>query len=283
MAELPDAWIAVLNALLDGPVDWRSPEQIAAVLGRDVSETTDVLCDLDLGGWVSVQETDRGASVALSALGAERLAVRLVEFGPRATLRWARADEPDPPVPHARHVCRAERAAALDFLVDPSPSPEAAAESAEDAEALARAGVMPASTKFDPDAFPRPSLLIGTGLTPWPGPVLAPDAVCPACGGGTLGPQMYCLYCDRWGLDVLTPTVPSAAVGRSRQPQPQSERGAFDRRAAEQQRARRKEKRKFRHLGASPPLRRSKTNPISNPNSAQAPGASKPASASAAR
>ncbi len=97
MAELPDAWIAVLNALLDGPVDWRSPEQIAAVLGRDVSETTDVLCDLDLGGWVSVQETDRGAFVALSALGAERLAVRLVEFGPARPFAGRVRTNPIPP------------------------------------------------------------------------------------------------------------------------------------------------------------------------------------------
>ena len=29
--------------------------------------------------------------------------------------------------------------------------------------------------------------------------------LCPICGDRTLGPQMYCLYCDRWGLDFLVP------------------------------------------------------------------------------
>ncbi len=86
MAELPYTWNAVLNALLDGPVGWKSPAQVAEAVGGDVSATTDVLCDLDLGGWLSVQETESGVHVALSALGAERLGVRLGEFGPRRSL-----------------------------------------------------------------------------------------------------------------------------------------------------------------------------------------------------
>jgi hypothetical protein len=92
------------------------------------------------------------------------------------------------------------------------------AERSEQAAAVARAvaetrtHVLPCSPNDAgrPDDWPLPSLLLGVGLTPWPGPGQEHDheTTCPVCGSRRLGPHMYCLYCDRWGLDRLLTTNP---------------------------------------------------------------------------
>jgi hypothetical protein len=255
MAVLPDAWLLVLNALLEAPVAWQSPAEIGAAIGRGEEEVTDLLCDLDLAGWLSVWETESGPLVTLSALAAERLCVRLVEIGAAATLRWARAGDPDPPPVRSKNVCLSERAASLEYVADPGLSPDLAAERGERAEARARGphtdpAAARATRREEP---PRPTLLVGLSLTPWPGPREAPESACPACRGRTLGPQMYCLYCDRWGLDrpplvaeATTTTVPvSPPARRSRRaPDPVTVEQA----QTERFRARRKSKRRSRHL-----------------------------------
>jgi hypothetical protein len=213
MVELSDAWRVVLNALVEAAVAWQSPEEIAGTIECGIEETTDLLCDLDLAGWIEVWDGASGPLVTLSPLGAERMGVRLVEIGPDATPRWAPVSDPEPPAPPSTHVCASGRAASLDFVADSAPEPVEMAARSERAAAVFRAvaelrvHVLPRSPNVagHPDDWPLPSLLLGVGLTPWPGPGQEPDreATCPVCGSRRLGPHMYCLYCDRWGLDCL--------------------------------------------------------------------------------
>ena len=62
MAELPDAYLPVMNALLEAPLAWQSPAEIAAVLALGDEQTMDLLCDLDVAGWVSVRKCFKTAA-----------------------------------------------------------------------------------------------------------------------------------------------------------------------------------------------------------------------------
>jgi hypothetical protein len=244
MAELSDTWISVLNALIEAAVAWRTPAQIAAALGRGEEETIDVLCELDLAGWVEVWDANDGARITLSALGAERLRVRLVEIGPGERPRWAKVGEPEPALPRAKNVCAGERAASLEFIEDPTPSVENAVERAEERCRLVRAH---AKLPLRINDLPRPTVLVGLDLTPWPGPPTALDAVCPACGSRTLRSHMYCIYCDRWGLDRLPPgDLFAPLLPRPDRPHSGSDRKRLERLEKEKNRARRKAKHKKR-------------------------------------
>ena len=204
MVELPDAWSRVMNALLEAPVAWRTPAQLAVAIRLGDDEATDLLCDLELAGWLVVRDAEPGPLVTLSPLAAARLRIRLVEVGQGETPRWASDDERDPPVRRSAPPCAGNQAATLDRVVAQTPSPALAAERSERAEALARYPRAEVTRADRPDFLPRPGILIGLGLSPWPGPHAEPVDFCPACGGQTLPPRMYCLYCDRWGLDCLT-------------------------------------------------------------------------------
>lgn len=217
MVELSEAWGRVIGALVRGEVAWQGPEEIASAVGRSIEETMDELAEMDAAGWLEVWERESGPVVTLSALGAERLRVRLVETGADATPRWALAGDPDPPEPRARHVCSAAQAAALDFVVDPHPSADLEVEGLEQAALRARA----ASPRPDEKAvvLPRPTVLLGQRLSPWPGPRPAPAATCPVCGGEPIASNVYCLYCDRWGLDArLASTQAPLSHNRSNRP-----------------------------------------------------------------
>ncbi len=228
MVEIPDAWWLVLNALLEGPVAWQSPAEVATALDRDAEETTDLICLMHVAGWIDVWECEAGPLVTFSPLAAARLQVHLVEVGVEESPRWARVGDPPPPLPRARNVCKAELAAALDYVIDPAPEPGLAAERAEDVP-------RPTSTRHDHrighariNDLPRPTLLIGQGLTPWPGPGEDVRTDCPACGNLGLQPHMYCLCCDRWGRDGLVAPadakkVSEAQRGRRSQPSPKEQ------------------------------------------------------------
>ncbi len=196
MAELSEDQTRVLGALVAGPDAWSTPASLAQALGREESATTDLLADLDDGGWLAVWERDDSPTplVTLSPLGADRLGVRLVESGPEELARWSSAGDPEPPTPRARHVCARGRGADLAFVPDPHPSPDQAA-------ALADTPARPAG--HNGRSWPYPTMLIGQGLTPWPGPSPGPTpaAPCPACRDRRLVPHAYCLRCDRWGRD----------------------------------------------------------------------------------
>ena len=220
MVEMPETWGRVIGALLGGAMAWRTPGEVAGALGWDDGAATDVLAELDVAGWLAVWEVEGGPVVTLSPLGAGRLGVRLVEVGAAEVARWAKAGDPEPPRPRARHVCSRRRAAEMDFVVDPYPTPDEAWEIAERGMRMAespRESAHPAdphsAIRIPHPALPYPTLLIGQGLTPWPGPGREPSAPCPACGERPLGHHAYCLCCDRWGLDGLL-----AGPGRARPP-----------------------------------------------------------------
>ena len=246
MSVIPDDLLPVMNALVDAPLAWRTPLEVASALGLGEEETMDILCDLDLAGLLDVWDQAEGPVVTLSALAAERMGARLVEVGMGETPKWARVGEPDPAALRSKHVCISEKAATLAFVADPSPTPDVAVERGE--RRADRARVLHANPTLwkKTDELPRPTMLVGVGLTPWPGPCKTPGGVCPACGDRSLQPHMYCLYCDRWGLDRLLYSGGSAngvETGRGRTIPPAPDRSGFERSQAEELKARRKTKR----------------------------------------
>jgi hypothetical protein len=249
MFELPEAWLPLVNALIQAPVAWRSPADLADALHRDVDETTDLLCSLDIAGWVDVWECDPGPLVTLSALAAERLHVHLVEVGSDEIPRWARTGDPTPPHPKAKHVCISESASSLAFVIDPQSPPDLAAEQAENAASIASALQDGSVRTVKIHELPKPTMLIGQGLSPWPGPDRDPRVPCPACGGNRLDPNEYCLCCDSWGMDgkiLLDPA--SRVLLRSRSlPVSSQEKARRDQIQAESDRNRRKARRKARN------------------------------------
>jgi hypothetical protein len=191
MNEILDPKQRALRTLIAAPVAWQGPAELAEALGWTLEATNDLLADLHVEGWVDIWKRENQLSVTLSTLGAERLGVRLVEYGPAQSLRWWPIGDPDPPAPRARNVCSQVESAALEFVLDPHAGP--------DEEVLAWEEP---PTETQRETWSRPSLLIGVGLTPWPGPGTNVGESCPACRQQDLAPHMYCLYCDRWGLDA---------------------------------------------------------------------------------
>jgi hypothetical protein len=200
MVEIREEWKPVLNALIAAPVAWQSPMEIATALGRDIEETTDVLSAMDEADWISVWDVDQGPLITLSTLAAHRLQVVLVEVGPEdGDPRWMPAGQRAPKPPKAPNVAASEHYARQDKMFDRELSPEDAAENFESPAVYC-------DPRID---LTLPTLLLGQNLTPWPGAeAFALAEVCPACGGGPLSPYMYCLGCDRWGLDEKFAKVP---------------------------------------------------------------------------
>jgi hypothetical protein len=248
MLELSEEGRRVVEALIKGPVAWQSPLEVASTIGLGLEETIDLLAGLDADGWLSAWEREADVVVTLSVVAAAILEVRLVESGRDETPRWARRGDPEPPAPRASGVFRDERAASLERVVDPSGSPEEAAERAE--EALRRSTI-----PWDPrervslEGLPAPTLLIGLGLTPWPGPLDGREAPCPSCQSRRLGPSMYCLYCDRWGLDHRLVDGPAPRIRSPRSPAEVAGQRKSERQA-------RKAKRRARRVAQATPRRR---------------------------
>ncbi len=240
----------IIEALVKAPVAWQSPEELARALGWDVEETTDLVAILDSDGWLSAWERERDVVVTLSVAGASRLGLRLVESGRGEVPRWANPSDPDPPGLRASGVFRDQRAAALELVADPSTSAEEAVERAE--LALIRSAI-PSDPRIKAviEALPGPTLLIGLGLTPWPGPGDGRKASCPSCGSRRLKPAMYCLYCDRWGLDHLLFDEPSSRLRPTLETKDDTRRREFERQT-------RKARRKARLLAQAEADRASK-------------------------
>jgi hypothetical protein len=211
MFDLPKRWKAILDAVIDAPVAWQTPGMLAAALGWDVDEATDLLCTLDVEGWIVVWETDEGPLITLSPLGAERLNVHLVEIGRQEIPRWARPDDPTPPLPRAKRVSWSARNASLHRLIAPDAAPEVSAEFSEVSENLrvrARSLGLKHRIPTRVEDLPPPGGFLGLGPKPWPGPLArGANAVCPVCGDQPLSPHLYCLYCDRWGMDEMLALV----------------------------------------------------------------------------
>ena len=255
MVDLSEDGLRIVETLVKAPVAWQSPAELALAMGRGLEATTDLLASMDAGGWLSPWDREVGMVVTLSVAAASRLGVRLVEVGQDEVLRWAGAGEPDPPGPKAVGVFRSSLAAALELVVDASATAEQALERAE--AALSRSAI-PSDPRERPfiEGLPSPTLLLGIGLSPWPGPGDARKASCPSCGSRRLEPSMYCLYCDRWGLDhLLIRDEPASLAGADRRPPDDPARREHERRSrkarrgarqAEQVEAERRSKRRPR-------------------------------------
>jgi hypothetical protein len=235
MFDLSENGLRLIEALIKGPVAWMSPADLASAMDLGMEETTDLLASMDCDGWLAAWERESDVVVTLSVIGASRLSLRLVESGHDEVPRWARVGDPEPPVPRALGVFRGERAANLELVIDSSDTPEQAVERAEEAS-------MPRANSSDPrkrafmGGLPGPTILVGTGLSPWPGPGLGRKASCPSCGSKRLKPSMYCLYCDRWGLDHLIGDVPEPGVRVFRDPKDDARRRELERQARKSKR-----------------------------------------------
>ena len=220
MVDILEEWKSILNALIAAPVAWQSPTEIAAALGRGVEETTDLLSVMDEANWVSVWDVEPGPLITLSTLAAHRLKVVLVEVGPEETPRWMRNGRSAPGPPKAIDVSVTEHHARQVHVVDPEPSAEHATGDFE-RRAASAADLRPSTVSLiQVEDLPPPILLLGQGLSPWPGPGdLTRVEVCPACAGRRLLPHVYCLVCDRWGLDeFLDKLSPTTRRARTRDP-----------------------------------------------------------------
>lgn len=229
MNDLSELGRRVLRALTTAPVAWQAPIQLAVALGGDRDATLDAIADLDAIGWLAPWELAGDLYVTLTPRAAGRLGVKLVPGGRSETMRWAPIDDPEPS-PRAAGRGQGD-VDALDLIPDDSPGPEAEAEAAERAERVAAARAR-AGQDVAISTLPRPSVLLGAGLTPWPGPAEsaagAEAGACPGCGSGPIPEKAYCLVCDRWGLDHMleAPARPLAA-GRHRRPTPNAPRVAL--------------------------------------------------------
>ena len=235
----------IIDAVIEAPVAWRSPGELAERLGWSLDQTLDEIATLDAAGWLEAWELVDGPVVTLSLAATSSYGVRLVEVGHDETPKWARSGDPDPPALKATGVFRSERAAALNLVVDARPSVEAAAIEAEETADLAET-LDGASRSCVAGRWPRPTLLIGGGLSPWPGPHQADQGDCPACRLAHLPAQAYCLWCDRWGLDVLTSQNQTSRRQTQRQTTTSSQKWQGDVRKQGAERWKRREKRKDR-------------------------------------
>ena len=230
MNDLSDLCQRVLRALIAAPIAWQAPIQIAAKLGGDRDATLDAIADLDSAGWLAPWEMDGDLHVILTPLAAERLGVKLVPAGKSETMRWAPIDDPEP---NPRAPGRGQGDVdALDLIPDPSPGPEEEAEASERAERLVRLSAQDVEASML-STLPRPSILLGSGLTPWPGPSESNGRACPGCGSEPISEKAYCLVCDRWGLDPLLAALQGKAqtAHRPRRPTPNAPSGLAQRTA----------------------------------------------------
>ena len=212
MVDLPENGIPVMNALLGATLAWQTPAQLADALGSELEETLDLLCNLDEIGWLEVWDCEDGPLITLSPFAAARLCVRIVEVGPGETPRWAGSGDPDPPARRAKGVFLSVRSADLEYVVDPISLVDIDFDENRNDPCQEESR---ANLRYNEGL--RPRLLLGQGLTPWPGPTILRNDRCPACEGQRLQQFMYCLCCDRWGRDrpdaVVTKTGPANAPG----------------------------------------------------------------------
>jgi hypothetical protein len=219
MNDLPDTWQKLLHTIVEGPLAWQTPVQLSARLGLDLDATYDILAGLDLGGWLEPWEMGATLYITLSPLAAERARVRLTPVGFQSgaisdsAMRWISIDEPVSS-PRAKG-CSDEDRVYLDGFVDPAPGPDVELEAAERDARIAERKLDAGDARWH-HFLPRPTILLGVGLSPWPGPRQHKGPHCPACGSKPISESAYCLICDRWGLDHVF--ADHLKTGRARHP-----------------------------------------------------------------
>ncbi|WP_169973334.1 hypothetical protein [Tautonia rosea] len=196
---IPERWIQIVEAIVNAPYAWSTPDDVIEATGIDEEALIDELADMDIEGWIDVWERPDGLVVTLSVLAAKRFGCHLIEIDPPRTLRWAREGEAEPPP----QVTRSTSMAPLFAIIDPHPGPEFEIEANERAaryQANGRFGTFRRGAgQGEP---PRPTLLLGSNLSGWSGSQETGSDVCPACQSRPLPAHAYCLCCDRWGLDA---------------------------------------------------------------------------------
>ena len=199
--QITEAGQRVIDTVIEAPVAWRTPGELAERLGWTIERTLDEIAELDVAGWLEAWELIDGPVVTLSVAASFSCGVRLVEVGHDETPKWARSGDPEPPKALASGLFRSQQGAMLGLVADARPSVEQAAILAEEADARALE-LGDSRTWAMLEKLPRPTLLIGGGLSPWPGPNQAGGPTCPACKSARLPARAYCLWCDRWGFDL---------------------------------------------------------------------------------
>jgi hypothetical protein len=136
------------------------------------------------------------------------LRVALVEVGPDETPCWAPVGDPLPALVKGQHGEDPEvtkLTTGPERITESYPAPEVRVDPRWDEATECTGSARPRLEDVTHVAdLPLPSLLLGQALVAWPGPDgIARIEVCPACGSVPLRPHVYCLVCDRWGLDEL--------------------------------------------------------------------------------
>jgi hypothetical protein len=241
MFDLSEICLRLLRALTAAPIAWQTPAQLASRIGGPRESAFDALADLDASGWLDPWETDGEFYVTLTPHGAERLGVRLTPGGRSDTLRWVPVDDPEP-CPRTSNPGQGD-VDAFDLIIDTIPGPDEEAEAMERMEQLVRREVRLPANRSEP-RYPKPTVILGSSLTPWPGPLAAKAPICPGCRSGPICERTYCLVCDRWGLDHLLagPGGVSPSTTRARRPTPNapSDAALAAARAARKEKHRRK-------------------------------------------
>jgi hypothetical protein len=172
--------------------------------GFDVEAIETALVDLAGSGLVATWDDGSGPVATLTPLAAARLGLKLRRFEGRGGLEWMPASRPDPKERRraGRVVAASSLGLDLDRLAgsDSEPSDIVAASEAVERLAPARGRRL-----ADRVYLPAPTVtLTGCRTWPdgWPGRV-GDDGRCSACRGARLSSSVYCLVCDRWGLDWL--------------------------------------------------------------------------------
>jgi len=241
---ISEAGRRIIDAVIEAPVAWRSPGELADRLGWTLEQTLDEIAELDTKGWLEAWELVDGPVVTLSVAATADCGVRLVEVGHDDTPKWARSGDPDPPGQRASGVFRSQKAASMGLVADGRPSAENAAILAEETENR-NGAVGDSRDQASIEKLPKPTLLIGGGLSPWPGPLQADGQTCPACRSARLPARAYCLWCDRWGLD-LDPDSTSIQRKKSKPTMARMHNPKADARRHESERRKRQQKRKER-------------------------------------
>lgn len=129
--DLDGRQLLLVNAIIDSVVAWESPGRLARATGLSFEATIDALCGLDHAGWIEVWADASlwlepwsgrcSTGVTFTPAGASAMEIRLVEEGGDQLPRWARAGDPDPPLPRSRGIFGSYGTLAL--IEDDSPSP----------------------------------------------------------------------------------------------------------------------------------------------------------------